>query len=215
MQVAVGDRVQAGALLAQLDIRQMTLQAQQARTALSMAEAQLAQLEAGPRQAEVAAAEADVQAATAQLDGALANLAQLKDGATDAQIAAAETQVAQAELQLKLAQLEFDKVNTTTDDEDKIEQLRRMATLCRDHTPDALFNPQSALRGAEYYWAPEDMGEDWVQEPYVMNHRRIELLKEFSDAFGHAHRGCRVRRSSLDASSGGPPSPRISPAPAR
>lgn len=120
--VRVGDSVQAGDVLAQLDTRQMALQAQQARSALSLAEAQLAQLEIEPRPEEVAAAEADLRAAEAQVSGAGATLAQLRNGATDAQIAAAEAQVAQAELQYKSAQIEFDRVNNTTDDEEKIEQ---------------------------------------------------------------------------------------------
>jgi HlyD family secretion protein len=122
VQVRVGDSVQSGDVLAQLDTRQMALQAQQARSALSITEAQLAQLKAEPRPEEIAAAEADLQAATAQVDGAAASLAQLRGGATDAQIAAAEAQVAQAELQHKLAQLDFDRVNSTSDDEDRIEQ---------------------------------------------------------------------------------------------
>jgi HlyD family secretion protein len=94
----------------------------QAQSALAMAEAQLAQLEAGPQPAEIGAAEADLRAAQAQVTGAVANLDQLKAGPTDSQIADAETRVAQAELQRKLAQLEYDRVRGTTDDEDAIAQ---------------------------------------------------------------------------------------------
>jgi HlyD family secretion protein len=122
VHVQVGDAVKAGDVLAELDTRQIALQVQQAGSALAAAESQLAQLEAGPRPEEIAAAKADLEAAQAQVSGAAATLAQLEAGATAAQIAAAEAQVAQAELQRKLAQLEYDRVNSTTDDEERIEQ---------------------------------------------------------------------------------------------
>jgi HlyD family secretion protein len=120
--VKVGDRVENGDLLAQLDTRQLELQVHQAQAALAAAEAQLAQIEAGPRPEEVAAAEADVRAAQAQTSSAAANLDQLKSGATEAQIAAAETQVAQAELQVKAALLEYDRVRAIKAKEETIEQ---------------------------------------------------------------------------------------------
>jgi HlyD family secretion protein len=122
VRVNVGDEVEAGDVLAQLDTRQLSLQVQQARSALAMAEAQLDQLEAGPRPEEVAAAEADLHAAQAQVSSAAAALDQIEDGPTGAQIAAAEAQVAQAEMQHKLAQTEYDRVRNTTDDEERIEQ---------------------------------------------------------------------------------------------
>lgn len=120
--VKIGDWVEAGDALAQLDTRQMALQVYQAQSALALAKAQLAQLEAGPQPAEIAAAEADLRAAQAQVSSAVASLDQLKAGPTDSQIADAETRVAQAELQRKLAQLEYDRVVATTDDEDAITQ---------------------------------------------------------------------------------------------
>ncbi|MBN1978899.1 MAG: efflux RND transporter periplasmic adaptor subunit [Anaerolineae bacterium] len=120
--VKVGDRVETGDALAQLDTRQMALQVYQAQSALTLAKARLAQLEAGPQPAEIAAAEANLRAAQAQVSGAVASLDQLKAGPTASQIADAETRVAQAELQHKLAQLEYDRVVATTDDEDAITQ---------------------------------------------------------------------------------------------
>jgi HlyD family secretion protein len=122
VHVKVGDEVEAGDVLARLDTRQLSLQVQQAKSALATAEAQLAQLEAGPRPEEIAAAEADLRAAQAQVSSATATLDQIEDGPTGAQIAAAEAQVAQAEMQHKLAQTEYDRVRNTTDDEDRIEQ---------------------------------------------------------------------------------------------
>ncbi|MBN1811861.1 MAG: HlyD family efflux transporter periplasmic adaptor subunit [Anaerolineae bacterium] len=122
VSVKVGDRVETGDVLAQLDTRQLELQVHQAQAALAAAKAQLAQIEAGPRPEEVTAAEADLRAAQAQVSGAVANLDQLKSGSTEAQIAAAETQVAQAELQHKLALLEYDRVRAIKAKEEKIEQ---------------------------------------------------------------------------------------------
>jgi hypothetical protein len=69
-------------------------------------------------------------------------------------------------------------------DEKRIEFLRRMAALCRQEAPDALFNPQEALRGVEYGWQDADLGEDVTIDPFHHNASRLEALKAFSDAFG-------------------------------
>jgi len=71
-------------------------------------------------------------------------------------------------------------------DEARIERLRRMAALAREHAPDALFSPQEALRGVEYGWAAADVGAEaeLAAEPFKHNPRRLAALKEFSDVFG-------------------------------
>lgn len=69
-------------------------------------------------------------------------------------------------------------------DEAKIAQLQRMAECCRMTAPDALFNPQEALRGVEYYYEPQQMGNDTVETPFLHNPRRLAALKSFSDVFG-------------------------------
>ena len=66
-------------------------------------------------------------------------------------------------------------------DEEKIGFLERMASLQRQHAPDALFSPQEALRGIEYYYDISNLGEDFVREPYPHNPRRLEKIKAFSD----------------------------------
>ena len=68
--------------------------------------------------------------------------------------------------------------------EAKIDQLRAMGDLCRANAPDALFNPQEALRGIEYVWNDTDLGDDAVKEPYPHNPRRLELVREFADVLG-------------------------------
>jgi HlyD family secretion protein len=108
--VEVGDRVEAGDVLARLDTRQLELQVEQARAALALAEAQLAQLQAGPRQEDVERAEASLRAAQAQVSAAAANRDQLVDGPSDAQIAAAEAQVAAAMVQREVAQDKYDAI---------------------------------------------------------------------------------------------------------
>lgn len=70
-------------------------------------------------------------------------------------------------------------------DEEKIEFLRERASELRQLAPDALFNPQEALRGVEYHWKLSDFGEGLVKEPYLHNASRLEKLKSFSDVFGH------------------------------
>jgi beta-galactosidase len=72
--------------------------------------------------------------------------------------------------------------NEETLDDDKINVLRRLAALALDYVPDALFNPQEAMRGVEYAFqlAPGEM----VQEPFPHNPRRLAALRQFSDLFG-------------------------------
>jgi HlyD family secretion protein len=108
--VEVGDRVEAGDVLARLDTRQLKLQVQQAQAALTLAEAQLAQLKAGPRPEEVEASEADLRAAQAQVSAAAANRDQLEAGPSAAQIASAEAQVASAKTQQEVAQDAYDAI---------------------------------------------------------------------------------------------------------
>jgi HlyD family secretion protein len=102
--VEVGDRVKAGDVLVRLDSEELVLQVEQARAALTSAEARLAQLQGDARPEEVEAAEANVRAAEAQLSAAHANLAQLQTGATEGQIAAAEAEVASALTQQRQAE---------------------------------------------------------------------------------------------------------------
>jgi len=107
--VEVGDRVEAGDVLARLDTGRLALQVQQAQSVLASADAQLAQLRAGPRPEEVATAEANLQAAQAQVSAAAANRDQLEGGASDAQIAAAEADLASAITQQKIAEDTHDR----------------------------------------------------------------------------------------------------------
>jgi HlyD family secretion protein len=102
--VEVGDSVKAGDVLVRLDSEELVLQVEQARAALTSAEARLAQLQGDARPEEVEAAEANVRAAEAQLSAAHANLAQLQTGATEGQIAAAEAEVASALTQQRQAE---------------------------------------------------------------------------------------------------------------
>ncbi len=69
-------------------------------------------------------------------------------------------------------------------DEGKIEYLAEIAELQKKFAPDALFNPQEALRGIEYYWRLSDLGKDTTSNPFFHNFSRLNRLKEFSDVFG-------------------------------
>jgi beta-galactosidase len=69
-------------------------------------------------------------------------------------------------------------------DEAKIEYIAKCEKQMRAVVPDALFNPQEALRGIEYGWAPTDLGKDTVEQPFHHNPKRLARLKEFSDVLG-------------------------------
>ena len=120
--VEVGDAVEAGDALAQLDTARLALRVRQSQAALASAEAQLAQLQAGALPEEIKAAEANLRAAQAGLSGAVANLDQLEAAAGDAQIAAAEAELASATLQQKAAQIAYDRIDKN--DKDRKEQAR-------------------------------------------------------------------------------------------
>ncbi len=102
--VEVGDRVKAGDVLVRLDSKELALQVEQARAALTSAEARLAQLQGDARPEEVESAEANVRAVEARLSAAHADLAQVQAGATGGQIAAAEADVASALTQQRQAE---------------------------------------------------------------------------------------------------------------
>jgi len=82
-------------------------------------------------------------------------------------------------------------------DEANLDKLERWSNIRRSLAPDALFNPQEALRGVEYVWKPSDFGEGVVDEPFRHNPRRLDRLKSFSDCFGQYAWGQLSYRSSL------------------
>ena len=120
--VEVGDRVEAGDVLARLDIRRLALQVEQAQAALALAEAQLVQLQAGARPEEIASAEANLRAVEAQVSAAAANRDQIVAGPGEIQIAAAEAQVAAMELQHRVTLIAHDRTMQKTKDETRREQ---------------------------------------------------------------------------------------------
>ncbi|HLA83200.1 MAG TPA: hypothetical protein VJL29_00270, partial [Thermoguttaceae bacterium] len=68
-------------------------------------------------------------------------------------------------------------------DESKIEFLRKCADAMRAEVPDALFNPQEAMRGVEY--ALDGVPRDAISaKPFPHHPRRLAALREFSDVFG-------------------------------
>jgi HlyD family secretion protein len=108
--VAVGDRVEIGETLGQLDPAELTLQLQAAEAARDVAQAQLDRLRSGARPEEVVAARANIDAAQARLAAAEEDLRELEDDeqATDAQLRAAETNVAVLTAQRDAAQAQRD-----------------------------------------------------------------------------------------------------------
>ncbi|MCC6179194.1 MAG: efflux RND transporter periplasmic adaptor subunit [Chloroflexi bacterium] len=91
--VDIGDTLQKGEVIAELDRATLDAQVQQAEAALSVAQARLAQTQAGAKEEDVEAAAAAVRAAQVRLDQAQA-------GARAEDIAAARSQVAQAQTRL-------------------------------------------------------------------------------------------------------------------
>ena len=68
--------------------------------------------------------------------------------------------------------------------EEKISYLETVAGRTKELAPDALFNPQEALRGVEYSWNFSDFSFPIKREPFLHNPSRLQHLKSFSDVFG-------------------------------
>lgn len=120
--VEVGQSVQRGQLLAQLDTTDLTLALANAKVAQEIAAAQLAKLEAPPDPMDVAAAQAAVEVAQAGVASAEAALASaqasyrnLFAGPTEAQQVINEAQLRQAEINLKQAQQAYNKIKDQPD----------------------------------------------------------------------------------------------------
>ena len=140
LNVAVGDTVKAGQVLARLDPAPFQVKVDNAQSALNTAQIKLQQLKDGATPEERAAAQAaynaavaklrevqagataaDRQAAQSAVDQAQATLAaaqakldQVKAGATDADKAAAQAAVDQAKASLAAAQAKLDQVKNNT-----------------------------------------------------------------------------------------------------
>jgi len=103
VDVAVGDRVTAGQVLAVLDHRALDAQVTQMEAALKVANAQLALLQSPPDEADLAAARAGVDAAEKSYKRLLA-------GPTKDDLIQVEAAVARAEAGLKQAQAAYDRI---------------------------------------------------------------------------------------------------------
>lgn len=121
VNVNVGDKVEAGQVLAELDSSDLTLQVQQAEAALKTAQARLAITQRGPDSNDIAAAQAkleaakkggptaaDIAAARARLDSARQNLADVQNGVDP--VTKAKQALDQAKNSLWAAQLNRDGI---------------------------------------------------------------------------------------------------------
>ena len=115
--VSVGQPVQAGQLLAQLDVTDAALALEQADVSLQISRAQLDKLEKPPSdsniitaQANVTVAQASVASAQATLASAQASYRQLLAGASAVEIAVQEAQVRQAAVNVRQAQSSYDEI---------------------------------------------------------------------------------------------------------
>lgn len=115
--VSVGQAVEAGQLLAQLDVADASLALEQADVSLQISRAQLGKLEKPPSEAEVITAQANVTVAQASVASAEASLASaqasyrdLLAGATAGELSVQEAQVRQAAVNVRQAQSAYDEV---------------------------------------------------------------------------------------------------------
>ncbi len=120
--VSVGQPVEAGQLLAQLDVTDASLALEQAEVSLQISRAQLDKLEKPPSDSDIIAAQANVtvaQASVASSEAALASAQasyrQLLAGASPEELAVQESQVRQAAVNVRQAQSAYDEVRNFPD----------------------------------------------------------------------------------------------------
>ena len=101
--IELGDKVETGQLLAQLDTADLELALRQADIALLQAQSQARQLDEGPSASDLAAADAALASAQAAYQ-------QLLKGSDKDQLAAARASVEQARVALEQAQQAYDKI---------------------------------------------------------------------------------------------------------
>ena len=120
--VSVGQPVEAGQLLAQLDVTDASLALEQADVSLQISRAQLEKLEKPPSdtdiiasQANVTVAQASVASAEAALASAQASYRQLIAGASAEELAVQEAQLRQAAVNVRQAQSNYDDIKHLPD----------------------------------------------------------------------------------------------------
>jgi multidrug resistance efflux pump len=96
--VQEGDLVQAGEVIVRLEQTQAQTALQEARAALTLAEAQLAQTQSGTRPEQLAIYEAQLKAAQSRLAQAIADRDNLQAGSLEVDIAQAQADLASAQL---------------------------------------------------------------------------------------------------------------------
>jgi multidrug resistance efflux pump len=117
LNIAVGDIVEAGDVLAELDHAVLDAQVGQAEAAVAAANAMIGQAEAGLaaaqanlKRAEDGPTSGERQAAAKGLEAAQAAVDRIKDGPTEEDLAPLAAQLGQAEAAVRLAQAQYDQV---------------------------------------------------------------------------------------------------------
>ena len=100
--VNVGDKVETGAVLAQLDTQPLEIQLAQANANLAAAQAKLDQLQVGPRVEDLSAAQQAIKSAQAAYDNLL--------GPTDNEMIALKAEMEKTKAQVDRAQAAYDRI---------------------------------------------------------------------------------------------------------
>jgi HlyD family secretion protein len=106
----VGDRVEAGDILARLETEELQLALDQAQINKKLAEIRLAQAQKEPESIDIAAAEAAVESARANAEAARASYQDLLNGPTTSQREAAEANEKRAKVMLDAAQRAYNEI---------------------------------------------------------------------------------------------------------
>ncbi len=213
IDVAVGDEVEAGQVLVQLDTTPWVLQLTPAEEAVEAAKAELAVVEAGPRPEEIAAARAAVELAEAQRDGAYRAWLNARDLITrpleiDAQIAEARMQVALAAQGVELAKAQLNR-------EEVMRNLRQEGTVERQAADLQVKAAQEALAAAQ---ADAETAETLLEQLLYIRSNPLGYIAQANAAYGQylvAQAGVTVAQAKLDDLLAGPTAEEIAVARAK
>ncbi len=147
----VGDRVEKGEVLAEIDDDRYRAELEQARAGLAVAEAELRRLETGTPEEELQQVRAQMQEAQASVEGARRDVGYTEDifeerTPDDMEIEEMETEYEQAERQLEIAEKELRQAELSYEDAE--DNYNRMSSLYDDGAISER-EYEEALRGKE------------------------------------------------------------------
>lgn len=202
VHAGIGDVVQVGDVLVELDTTPLLVQLAEAETAVSIAAAQLALVQDGARPQEVAAAQANLLHAKAEQDGAWSAWDNAEQAVENPQ--ALNAQIADAQAQVNLAAQRVDLAEAQLQQQQILRDQYPEGSLSRDMADYQVQAAQVAIAAAQADQAAAQTLLNWL---YTIRNEPLGLLAEAHMAGGQyrvLRAGTHVAQAQLDDLLAGP-----------